>query len=91
MESAVADALLRAVSTLFLAASLAFAASDPSLARLQRQIEFGSHATGGIPGVSATHIESGRSVPVRGADASRWRASSSVYGTVQGLVHAPVG
>jgi beta-lactamase class A len=59
---------MRAVSILFLAASLAFAAPDPSLARLERQIEFVSHATDGILGVSATHIESGRTVSVRGAE-----------------------
>ncbi len=47
---------------------MVLAASDPSVSRLERQIEFVSHATDGIVGVSATHIESGRSVSVRGAE-----------------------
>ena len=59
---------MRAVSILFLAASVACAASDPSVERLERQIEFVAHATDGILGVSATHIESGRTVSVRGAE-----------------------
>jgi beta-lactamase class A len=59
---------MRAVCFLFLAASLVFAATDPAMARLERQIEFVAHATDGILGVSATHIESGRSVSVRGAE-----------------------
>ncbi|MGD1073971.1 MAG: serine hydrolase [Bryobacteraceae bacterium] len=59
---------MRAVSILLLAASQVFAASDPSLGRLERQIEFVAHATDGILGVSAIHIESGRSVSVRGGE-----------------------
>jgi beta-lactamase class A len=58
---------MRAVCVLLVAASIVFAA-DSSLERVGRQIDYVSHATDGIVGVSATHIESGRSVSVRGAD-----------------------
>ena len=46
-----------------------FAATDPALTRLEQQMEFVSHATDGVVGVSAVHIESGRSVSLRGAEA----------------------
>ena len=59
---------MRAACFLFAAMPLLFAAADPSLTRLQQQIEFVSHATDGVAGVSATHIESGRSVSVRGGE-----------------------
>src|SRR5665213_816001 len=59
---------MRAACFLFAATPLLFAAADPSLTRLQQQIEFVSHATDGVAGVSATHIESGRSVSVRGGE-----------------------
>jgi beta-lactamase class A len=51
---------------LLLAAALAAAADDSSVARLQQQIEFVAKATDGVVGVSATHIETGRTVSVRG-------------------------
>ena len=38
------------------------------LSAIQQQIEFVAHATDGVVGVSATHIESGRSVSVRGSE-----------------------
>jgi beta-lactamase class A len=57
---------MRAACLLFAATPFLFAASDPSLARLERQIQFVSQATDGIVGVSAIHVESGRSVSVRG-------------------------
>jgi beta-lactamase class A len=44
------------------------AESDASLTRLEQQIRFVSQATDGVVGVSATHIESGRTVSVRGAE-----------------------
>jgi len=44
------------------------AASDPSLTRLERQIELVAKATDGVLGVSATHIETGRTVSVRGTE-----------------------
>jgi beta-lactamase class A len=47
----------------------ASAASDPSLSRLERQLDLVARtATDGVVGVSATHIESGRTVSVRGSD-----------------------
>ena len=49
-------------------AHIAFAASDPSLARLEQQIEFLAHTTDAVVGVSALHIESGRYVSVRGTE-----------------------
>lgn len=60
-------ALTASFALLLTAASLG-AASDPSLARLEQQIEFVSHATDGVVGVAATHIESGRSVALRGIE-----------------------
>lgn len=42
------------------------AASDPSLSRLEQQIEFLTRTTDATVGVSALHIESGRYVSVRG-------------------------
>jgi beta-lactamase class A len=44
------------------------AATDPSLARLEQQIELLSHTTDAVVGVSALHIESGRYVSVRGTE-----------------------
>jgi beta-lactamase class A len=59
---------MRAACLLIAATPFLFAASDPSIARLERQIEFVSHATDGVVGVSAVHIESGRAVSVHGAE-----------------------
>lgn len=57
------------IAWVFLATNLfVYAASDASLARLARQIELVSAATDGIVGVSATHIETGRTVSVRGGE-----------------------
>jgi beta-lactamase class A len=54
---------------LFLAVTqFVFAAADPSLARLQQQIEFLARTTDAVVGVSALHIESGRYVSVRGTE-----------------------
>lgn len=47
---------------------MAAAASDPSLARLEQQMEFVAHATDGVVGVNAIHIESGRAVSVHGTE-----------------------
>jgi beta-lactamase class A len=44
------------------------AAADPSLVRLEQQIEFVAHATDAIVGVNAIHLESGRSVSLRGTE-----------------------
>src|ERR1700710_363970 len=47
----------------------ASAASDPSLTRLERQLDLvAKSATDAVVGVSATHIETGRTVSVRGAE-----------------------
>jgi beta-lactamase class A len=62
------DTLMRTLRIFFAATALAFGATDPSLTRLERQVEFVSHATDGVVGVSATHVESGRSVSVYGAE-----------------------
>jgi beta-lactamase class A len=51
------------------AASLVRAATDPALARLEQQIEYVSHATDGVAGVNAVHIETGRTVSLRGTEA----------------------
>jgi beta-lactamase class A len=59
---------MRAACLLLAATPILFAASDPSLARLEQQIRFVSQATDGVVGVSAVHIESGRSVSVRGSE-----------------------
>jgi beta-lactamase class A len=57
---------MRAACLLFAATPFLFAASDSSMALLERQIQFVSQATDGVVGVSATHIESGRSVSFHG-------------------------
>lgn len=59
---------MRAVCLLILAASLAVAATDPALTRLEQQIDYVSHATDGVAGVDAVHIETGRSVSLRGTE-----------------------
>jgi beta-lactamase class A len=59
---------MRAVCLLFVAGTLAVAATDPALAGLEQQVEYVSHATDGTVGVDAIHIESGRQVSVRGAE-----------------------
>lgn len=60
--------LMRTVCLLFIAAGLPAAAADPALSRLEQQIEYVSHATDAVVGVSAEHIESGRSVSLRGPE-----------------------
>jgi beta-lactamase class A len=60
---------MRAVCLIFLAASVSWSATtDPSLARLEQQIEFVAHATDGVVGVEAVHVETGRAIAVRGAE-----------------------
>jgi beta-lactamase class A len=59
---------MRAVCLCLLAACAAAAATDPSLARLEQQMEYVSHATDGVVGVSAIHIESGRQAALHGAE-----------------------
>jgi len=59
---------MRAICLLVLAASFASAATDPALTRLEQQIEFVSHATDGVAGVNAIHIETARTVSLRGSE-----------------------
>src|ERR1035437_3725173 len=47
---------------------IVFAASDPSMARIEQQIELLARTTDATVGVSALHIESGRYVSVRGTE-----------------------
>src|SRR5947199_55165 len=56
---------MRSLGLIFVIASIAFAATDPALARLEQQIDFVSgHATDAIVGVGATHPEAGGPVAV---------------------------
>lgn len=59
---------MRIVSIFLAAASLVFAASDPGLTRLEQQIASLARSTDALVGVSATHIESGRTVALRGGE-----------------------
>jgi beta-lactamase class A len=60
---------MRAAAAFLCICPFAFGASDPGLLRLERQLELvASGATDAIVGVSATHIESGRTVSVRGSE-----------------------
>jgi beta-lactamase class A len=60
---------MRYLCVFFATAGLAFAATDPALVRLEQQIEYVAHATDGVVGVSAVHLETGRSVSVHGVEA----------------------
>ena len=60
---------MRAVCFLLTATSLFAAATDPALARLEQQINYVSRATDAAVGVGAVHIETGRAVSLRGAEA----------------------
>jgi len=60
---------MRAICLLVLAATFAIAATDPALTRLEQQIEYVSHATDGVAGVTALHIETARTVSLRGSEA----------------------
>lgn len=60
---------MRPLFIFFSAAALLFPAQDPSLSRLEQQLERLTRTTDAVTGVTATHIESGRSVSVRGGEA----------------------
>ena len=60
---------MRAVCFLLTATSLVAAATDPALVRLEQQLGYVAHATDGVVGVGAVHIETGRGVSLRGAEA----------------------
>ena len=81
-----------AYSGLILAlAHCAFAASDPSLSRLEQQIDLLAHTTDAVVGVSALHIESGRYVSVRGAEAFPQASAVKVPIAVQIMALADEG
>jgi len=56
-------------SPLLLFPMVVLAATDPSLARVEKQLQAVARVTDAVVGVSATHIESGRTVSVRGGEA----------------------
>ena len=83
---------MRAVCLFLTATALYAAAGDPSAtARLQQQIEFVAHATDGVLGVSATHIETGRSVSVRGAESFPMASAFKVPVAVQLITMVEAG
>lgn len=59
---------MRTVRLLLAIPAFVWAASDASLIRLEKQIQLVAKVTDAVVGVSATHIESGRSVSVRGGE-----------------------
>ena len=61
---------MRAACLILLAGSCIYGTTtDPSLARLEQQISFVAKATDGVVGVEATHVETGRTVAIRGSEA----------------------
>jgi beta-lactamase class A len=74
---------MRSLWILLAVASLATAQGDGSRLRLEQQLERVSHVTDGVVGVSATHIESGRSVSVRGAESFPMASAVKVPFAVQ--------
>ena len=79
------------ISAAFCFASVAGAATDPSLTRLQQQLTALTRTTDGIVGVTATHIESGRSVSVRGTESFPMASAFKVPIAVQILKLADEG
>ena len=71
---------MRLIALLALAPVFAAPAAADSVSR---QVEFLSHITDGVVGVSATHIESGRSVSVRGSDSFPMASTFKVPVAVQ--------
>lgn len=59
---------MRVVCLCLIAAYAAAGAADSSLARLEQQMELVSHATDGVVGVDAIHLESGREASLRSAE-----------------------
>src|SRR3954464_14646323 len=59
---------MRALSVVIALPMLVWGAPDPSLSRLQKQLQAVARVTDAVVGVSATHIESGRTVSVRGSE-----------------------
>ncbi|MDE3197412.1 MAG: class A beta-lactamase [Acidobacteriota bacterium] len=63
--------------------------AEPSA--IQRQIEFVAHATDGVLGVSATHIETGRTVSVRGKEGFPMASAFKVPVAVQLMTMVEAG
>ena len=82
---------MRAIACFLTATSLLAAAVDPTIARLQQQIEFVSHATDGVVGVSATHIETGNTVSVHGAEGFPMASAFKVPVAVQLMTMVEAG
>ena len=82
---------MRAIACFLTATSLLAAAVDPTIARLQQQIEFVSHATDGVVGVSATHIETGKTVSVHGAEGFPMASAFKVPVAVQLMTMVEAG
>jgi beta-lactamase class A len=70
---------------------LAFAASDPTLTRLEQQLEFLSHTTDAVVGVSAIHIETGRAVSLHGDEPFPQASAVKVPIAVQAMALADAG
>ena len=60
---------MRILLVAFTASTLVFGATDPALTRLEQQLDYVAKATDAVVGISATHIESGRSVSLHGSEA----------------------
>jgi beta-lactamase class A len=82
-QSSLYTHVMRGFCLFWLTVSLACAATDPSLARLEQQIELVSHATDGVVGVNAFHIESGRAIALRGAESFPMASSFKIPVAVQ--------
>lgn len=76
---------MRAVCLILAATPFLHAASDPSLARLERQIRFVAQTTDGVVGVNAVHIESGRAAGIRGDEGFPMASAFKVPVAVQVL------
>ena len=74
---------MRALPVFLLATTLALAADNASITRLERQIQYLSHEIDGIVGVSAIHTESGRSVSFHGTEAFPMASAFKVPVAVQ--------
>ena len=59
---------MRLLFTVFTTTALLFAAQDPALTRLEQQLDRVARTTDGVVGLSATHIESGRTISLRGTE-----------------------
>ncbi len=66
-----------------LVVSLAAAQTDLSRRRVEQQLDLVAQATDGVVGVSATHIESGRSLSLRGAESFPMASAAKIPFAVQ--------